>query len=158
MISARSLVRPQEGPPELGCRGCSSAGRAPALQAGGWRFESAHLHHRKRARVSRALPAMLFDNRIGRFSSDSQAIVLRGQATKGERWMPWRQEATKGVASCDKPRGAASRHRSGDARMGKPGRGNARSSEPESIGFGSEPGELKHLSTSRKRKKTRFPE
>ena len=26
-------------------RGCSSAGRAPALQAGGRRFESAHLHH-----------------------------------------------------------------------------------------------------------------
>ncbi len=25
-------------------RGCSSAGRAPALQAGGQRFESAHLH------------------------------------------------------------------------------------------------------------------
>ena len=26
-------------------RGCSSAGRAPALQAGGRRFEPAHLHH-----------------------------------------------------------------------------------------------------------------
>src|SRR6185436_13681701 len=26
-------------------RGCSSAGRAPALQAGGRRFESDHLHH-----------------------------------------------------------------------------------------------------------------
>ena len=25
-------------------RGCSSAGRAPALQAGGQRFDSAHLH------------------------------------------------------------------------------------------------------------------
>ena len=25
--------------------GCSSAGRAPALQAGGHRFESVHLHH-----------------------------------------------------------------------------------------------------------------
>ena len=25
-------------------RGCSSAGRAPALQAGGQRFESPHLH------------------------------------------------------------------------------------------------------------------
>ena len=25
--------------------GCSSAGRAPALQAGGQRFEPAHLHH-----------------------------------------------------------------------------------------------------------------
>ena len=32
-----------------------------------------------------------------------------GQATKGVRWMPWRQKATKDVASCDKPRGAASR-------------------------------------------------
>src|SRR5262249_61269284 len=60
--------------------------------------------------------------------------VIRGQATKGERWMPWRQEAMKGVASCDKPRGAASRLRSEDARMGKPGWGNAQSSATESIG------------------------
>ena len=28
-------------------RGYSSAGRAPALQAGGQRFDSAHLHHRE---------------------------------------------------------------------------------------------------------------
>ena len=59
---------------------------------------------------------------------------IRGQATKGERWMPWRQEAMKGVASCDKPRGAASRLRSEDARMGEPGWGNAQSSVTESIG------------------------
>ena len=32
-----------------------------------------------------------------------------GQATKSVRWMPWRQQTTKDVASCDKPRGAASR-------------------------------------------------
>jgi hypothetical protein len=32
-----------------------------------------------------------------------------GQATKGVRWMPWRREAMKDVAGCDKPRGAASR-------------------------------------------------
>src|SRR3989442_12935037 len=50
--------------------------------------------------------------------------------------MPWRWEATKGVASCDKPRGAASRHRSGDARMGEPGWGNAHSSGSEYIGSG----------------------
>jgi len=31
-----------------------------------------------------------------------------GQATKGVRWMPRRQQAKKDVASCDKPRGAAS--------------------------------------------------
>ena len=29
------------------------------------------------------------------------------QAIKGKRWMPWRREAMKDVASCDKPRGAA---------------------------------------------------
>jgi len=32
---------------------------------------------------------------------------LCGQATKGGRWMPRRREAMKGVAGCDKPRGAA---------------------------------------------------
>jgi hypothetical protein len=43
-----------------------------------------------------------------------------GQATKGTRWMPWRQEAKKDVVSCDKLRGAASRRRCADVRMGKP--------------------------------------
>jgi len=32
-----------------------------------------------------------------------------GQATKGVRWMPRRQKAMKDVASCEKPRGAASK-------------------------------------------------
>ena len=32
-----------------------------------------------------------------------------GQATKGVRWMPWRQQAMKDAVSCDKPRGAANR-------------------------------------------------
>ena len=32
-----------------------------------------------------------------------------GQVTKGARWMPWRREAMKDVASCDKPRGAANK-------------------------------------------------
>ena len=50
--------------------------------------------------------------------------------------MPWRREAMKDVASCDKPRGAASRQRSGDARMGEPGWGNAQSFLTESIGQG----------------------
>ena len=34
-------------------RGCSSAGRAPALQAGGQGFESLHLHHRLKNRNHR---------------------------------------------------------------------------------------------------------
>src|ERR1041384_2928211 len=50
--------------------------------------------------------------------------------------MPGRREAMKDVASCEKPRGAASRPRSGDVRMGEPGRGHARSSITESIGGG----------------------
>ena len=33
-----------EGVKTFNARGCSSAGRAPALQAGGHRFEPVHLH------------------------------------------------------------------------------------------------------------------
>ena len=33
--------------------GCSSVGRAPALQAGGHGFESHHLHHRIRMRTQK---------------------------------------------------------------------------------------------------------
>jgi hypothetical protein len=50
----------------------------------------------------------------------------------------------KDVESCDKPRGAAKKLRSGDFRMGKPGRGHALSSQSEHIALrkltrGSEP-------------------
>ena len=41
-----------------------------------------------------------------------RVCVLRkfyGQATKGAWWMPWQKQAKKDVASCDKPRRAASR-------------------------------------------------
>jgi hypothetical protein len=54
-----------------------------------------------------------FAPRIAGFTAgDARNDVLGkfyGQATKGVRWMPWRQKAKKDVASCDKPRGAASR-------------------------------------------------
>ena len=46
----------------------------------------------------------------------------KNQATKSTGWMPWHHTPTKDVASCEKLRGAASRHRSVDIRMGKPGR------------------------------------
>ena len=42
----------------------------------------------------------------------------------------------KGVASCDKPRGAANRFRSGDARIGKPAASNVVASMAEYIGYG----------------------
>ena len=66
--------------------------------------------------------------------------------------MPRYGPATKDVASCEKPRGAASEHRSEDVRMGKPGGGDAPS---PFFREGSQPGELKHLSTRRKRNQIR---
>jgi len=42
------------------------------------------------------------------------------QASKCTRWMPRHRPAKKDVASCEKLRGAASEHRSGDIRMGQP--------------------------------------
>ena len=68
-----------------------------------------------------------------------------GQATKGIRWMPWRWEPMKDAVSCEKPRGAANRPRSGDIRMGKPTAGNAAVCASEHIGCARERGELKHL-------------
>ena len=49
---------------------------------------------------------------------DSETEI--GQANKSARGMPWHQEPMKDVISCDKLRGAANKHRSGDFRMGKP--------------------------------------
>ncbi len=49
------------------------------------------------------------------------------------------------------------RLRSVDLRMGKPAAGNAAASCGESIAAGSEPGEVKHLSTRRKRKQSAIP-
>ena len=69
--------------------------------------------------------------------------------------MPWRSEAMKDVAACEKLRGVGNRHRSGDVRMGKP---TAQAvSHIEYIDMGSEPRELKYLITSRKRNQPRFP-
>ena len=44
----------------------------------------------------------------------------KGQVRKSIRWMPWHQEPTKDVTSCDKRRGRANIYRSVDVRMGKP--------------------------------------
>ena len=52
----------------------------------------------------------------------SGSRTTRNQATKSTGWMPWHHTPKKDVASCEKLRGAASRHRSVDIRMGKPGR------------------------------------
>ena len=67
-------------------------------------------------------------------------------------WMPWCRKAMKDVVSCEKSRGAASRLRSGNIRMGKPKSCEHDLSYPEYIGVRGEPGEVNHLSTQRKRK------
>ena len=50
----------------------------------------------------------------------AEACANDGQANKSARGMPWHQEPKKDVISCEKPRGAANKLRSGDVRMGKP--------------------------------------
>ena len=37
-------------------------------------------------------------------------LGLYGQATKRIRWMPWRSEAMKDVAACEKRGGAGNKH------------------------------------------------
>ena len=81
-----------------------------------------------------------------------KGIDERSQASKGIRWMPWCHKPMKDGVSSEKPRGIASRYRSVDIRMGKPGSGNALSQRKLR-----EPGELKHLSTRRKSNQLRFP-
>ena len=39
-----------------------------------------------------------------------RTLRRRGQAIKSARGMPWHQEPTKDVTSCDKPRGGANIH------------------------------------------------
>ena len=49
--------------------------------------------------------------------------------------MPWHWEAMKDVVSCEKLRGTASKCRSVDVRMGKPGWSNVQSSISEFIAY-----------------------
>ena len=83
-------------------------------------------------------------------------LGLYGQANKRTRWMPRRQEAMKDAAACEKLRGAGKRATIRGCPNGET-RPVYRAPRPESIGAGGEPGELKHLSTPRKRNQPRFP-
>ena len=68
------------------------------------------------------------------------------KSIKGVRGMPWLSEATKDVTSCEKPRGGANSRRSAGVRMGEP------ATRKVWHLIRGQPGELKHLSTRRKRK------
>ena len=66
--------------------------------------------------------------------------------------MPWHMAPKKDVVSCEKLRGGANILRSADIRMRELSASNVALSVDEHIVSGGEPGELKHLSTRRKRK------
>ena len=72
--------------------------------------------------------------------------------------MPWRQEAMKDVEVCDKPRGAGKQALIRGFPNGATWLDELQSSYAEYIGMRSERGEVKHLSTPRKRNQLRFPE
>ena len=73
-----------------------------------------------------------YANRAETAAQRSEKEKAEGNLVKRESaqwWMPRYEPTMKDVASCEKLRGAASKHRSGDVRMGKPGGGDAPSSE-----------------------------
>ena len=83
---------------------------------------------------------------------------------KGVSWMPWRQEATKDAASCDKPRRAGARVDPWVSEWGNPAGVTAGDGGPEAggrrgplsppaEGRQATPGEVKHLSNRRNRKR-----
>ena len=53
---------------------------------------------------ARSIALPLFDNRFRMRCPKFFHALSSGQANKGARWMPWRQEAMKDVAGCDKLR------------------------------------------------------
>ena len=74
------------------------AGRRGTV-AGGRSMHETDFPFQGRAASRRAF----FDNRF-RMRPKFFHALSSGQANKGARWMPWRQEATKDVAGCDKLR------------------------------------------------------
>src|SRR5581483_11233905 len=65
-----------------------------------FRFEGATLRVCATSRTAFILNAALLENSI----ASTSIFVL--QATKSQRWMPWRLKPKKDVGDCDKPRGA----------------------------------------------------
>ena len=74
------------------------------------------------------------------------------QTRKGLWWIPRHPETKKGVVNDEMLRGVENKHRSEDSRIGQPFELllNSRAGKRQ-------PGELKHLSSQRKRKQKRFP-
>ena len=68
---------------------------------------------RRRACTAMPAPQSSFENCIASTSINVNFVVFLehnksiSQATKSQRWMPWRQMPMKDVGGCEKPRGAA---------------------------------------------------
>ena len=79
---------------------------------------------------------------------EAEAERVREEVCKGTRGMPRLSEAMKDATSCENPREGANGRRSAGVRMGQPG---TRKGYHSDLSEG-KPGELKHLSTRRRRK------
>ena len=94
-------------------RGISSVGRASVLHAEGHRFDPGILQMRVEIYISSIYKCLFFDFPVNVAVLDLSGLMkfikLIDQGIKGVWWMPWYREAMKGVANCDKPRGAVSR-------------------------------------------------
>jgi hypothetical protein len=62
----------------LQTRGCSSAGRAPALQAGGQGFEPPHLQKKSHLTLYRLLGFQVFATTVGRLRRERGCIFCIG--------------------------------------------------------------------------------
>ena len=86
--------------------GCSSAGRAPALQAGGQEFDSPHLHQTFLSsyldNCIKMLEIPLFKKEI--LTNLEFLFIEISQVSKGVRRMPWPYQPKKDAISCDKLR------------------------------------------------------
>ena len=98
--------------------------------------------------VDKILP-FIFSSTLGWHNLKVKGEV---QTRKGLRWIPRHPETRKGVVSDEMLRGVENKRRSGDSRIGQPFKLllNPWAGKRQ-------PGELKHLSSQRKRKQKRFP-
>lgn len=144
--------------------------RGGGLPCGGCqRFESAYLQLVNLAdtklydstqffRFGSLIYAMIYHSwtliRSFHLAAPKDGIAFKGevQTRKGLWWIPRHPETRKGVVSDEMLRGVENKRRSGDSRIGQlfelllnPRAGKR------------QPGELKHLSSQRKRKQKRFP-
>ena len=145
LITERSEVQIFCGPPYSLYWGCSSVGRAPALHAGGRRFDSGHLHQclfrynsHTHAKTGNVCESAHLDSRTGR---------NRNRLRYQEQWTD--ALARKGEERRSKRRNAAA------SRKQAVTRGYLNGATPRKqfrdTNNGEQPGEVKHLSSRRKR-------